>query len=280
MHFTRIFAPVAALAALASAPAMDQGGSSYGGSQSGSSSSQIDQQQLQKLSQLPQAGQRAVLMEAVEHEGKITDVDRKSASGGQTYYTARLQNQDHDWTVKLSEQGQIVQILPHPTQWESVPQTVQQAALKELQQFAQSGGGQSSSSGGSSSGSQGSSSMGGSSSGSQGSSSGSSSGGSQSSTSSLGGSSGGSQSGSSSQSEGKAKITQITTIRRNGQIAYRFDLEMQGQGRDVVIGSDGQKLPTQNPQAEQQVQQLLMQVQQSGSQSGSSSNSSGGSSSR
>jgi hypothetical protein len=240
-------APALALFAAAGAAAMDQTG--------GGGSSAASQQQAPGLSQLPQQGQMALLKEAVEHEGRVTDVDRKS-TGGQSYYVAKLKNQDHDWTVKLSETGSIVEVVPHRTSWESVPQPVRDAALQELQK---SQGSQSGSQSGSSS-----------SSGSAGSSSGSSGGQAQ----SGGSQSGGSQSG--SQSASQPKITEIVAIRRNGQQAYCVEIEQGSQGRDVVFSSDGQRLPTENPMAQQQVQQLMTQIQQQSSQTGGASSQTGG----
>lgn len=110
-----------ALAGLSAAPAAEQGGT-----QAGSSGSP-------ELGALPQLGRQALQKEATEHEGRIVDVDRKT-SGEAVLYVARLQNQDHSWKVKLSEDGKIVEIQEPQVAWEDVPNEVRAAALGQVQQ--------------------------------------------------------------------------------------------------------------------------------------------------
>lgn len=155
-----------ALAALAApAAALDQSGSSPGGQA---------QQHAQALQNLPEQARNNLVKEAAQHEARIASVDRKDGDAF-SYWTAKLENQDRSWTVKVADTGTIIGIQNEPIAFEKLPRPVQEALLKEA---------------------------------------------------------------------GKNDmITEIVTTRRNGQKAYKAELESQGKGRDLVLSESGQKLP-------------------------------------
>jgi hypothetical protein len=126
MNRTSILAPLAALAAIGCAPAMDQTDPQpKGGNQAGASSD--------PLATLPEEGQRELRKEAAEHDGRVVDVDRKSADGS-TYFVAKLENPDHSWKITLSEQGRIVDIQEPRLSWQEVPKPVRDAALQQMRE--------------------------------------------------------------------------------------------------------------------------------------------------
>jgi uncharacterized membrane protein YkoI len=176
----RTIITVALLSVGSAVSAMDQGGGSQISNQ-GQQSQQV--QGLEKLSRLPQQAQQALQKEARMHDARISDVDERSKNGTQ-YYVVELENQDQSWNVKVSQEGTIVEIQKDRLAWEKVPQTVQQALLRE----AKSG----------------------------------------------------------------EMITEVEKTRRNGQIAYKAELEKDGKGHDVCLDANGQKLPEQSESSMQQ----------------------------